>query len=618
MAGTSYLVDIELAVSGNPGAAIGGAKSDMASLSDLAKGTRKELSQLGASLASGFTGVVEGVVGKLATLGQVGAAGALAAVAYGVTGLNNDLETTRVSLGAVLNANGVTNGIEQGMERASGWIVQMKKDAKDLPGEFKDLLAFVQNAAAPALGAGLSVSKFEALSAQSMAASKALMVPMDQGAREYAQLLEGRAGAHNVFGTRLGIGAEGFNDKSAEDRIKILTEKLGKFQPAIEAFGHTFDAGSSALIDNAKSYLTEATMPLFERTKGVIADANAWFKDNEGTVKAWTADVGDFLVDAFDRGKAIIFEYGPPLLRFVRTAKDEFLSIWKEAGPLVAGIGESVKGFLNDPGAMNKLETFAKLYLAVKAGSAIGGGSGVGGVAGGALQFGAAGYAAGAATGVDGMGAVGAGAASGASIGGSLGGATGAAFGAATGAAAGSMLSLGEAITGLVQADREYNQTLLEHNRQAQDAYGRIDTNSKGFADAVAEASKNVNWLSSMFESAADSMQVAAAKLNAKLDQAILDDTRRKGFGKIDATLAEAERVNQAKKAEFAAAADAAAAKKKKTVEGKGGMTINKVEITVSSNQSPEQVARMTFAELSHLRRFRTSSPRTLNFSAGR
>jgi hypothetical protein len=254
MAGISYIVDIDLQVSGNPGAAFGGAESKMNKLSDLAKGTRKELGRLGTSLADGFTGAVESVAGKLMTLGQVGAAGAIAAVTYGVTGLNNDLETTRVSLGAVLNASGVTNGIEQGMERASGWIVQMKKDAKDLPGEFKDLLGFIQSAASPAFSSGLDIDKFERLSAQSMAAAKSLQVPMDQAAREYAQLLEGRAGAQNVFGSRLGIRAQGFNDKGAEDRVKILQDALGKFQPAIEAFGHTFDAGSSSFIDNGKQF----------------------------------------------------------------------------------------------------------------------------------------------------------------------------------------------------------------------------------------------------------------------------------------------------------------------------------------------------------------------------
>jgi hypothetical protein len=332
-------------------------------------------------------------------------------------------------------------------------------------------------------------------------------------------------------------------------------------------------------------------------------------------VSGWAGDIGTFLADGFEKGKAILFEYGPPFLKFVRSAKDEFLSIWKEAGPLVASIGESVKGFLNDPAAMHKLETFAKLYLAMKVGGGMGGGGGIGGAIGGAMQFGAVGYVAGGAVGGDAGADIGAGAGAGGKFGGDVAGAPGAVIGTAVGAVAGSLAFLGGGINALIEADRNYYASELDHNTKLNDIHGRIDTHSQAFADAVATAGENANWLSTIFESAASSMELAAARVNARRDQQDLADTRRAGLAKIDATLAEAQRISDAKKAEFA---KADTAKKKKTAEGKGGMTINKVEITVSSNQAPDQVARATLNELAHLRRFRTSSSRTLNFSAGR
>lgn len=618
MPGTSYLVDIELAVSGNPGASIGAADGKMSSLSDLAKGTRKELGRLGSSLADGFTGAVESVAGKLLTLGQMGLAGAVGAAAYGVAGINKGLEDTRTSIGAILEVSGAAGSIEQGISMGADAMARMRKDAAALPGTFDQLIDVFRAISTSGFNAGMAEPALEKMAERGMAAGAVMGLQSDMVGREMAQLLDGRAGAHNVFGARLGLtGAKAaeFNGMSSDKRVEVLTASLGKYDDAIKAFSTSYTALTTTFETDGKKFLGDATAPLFDRIKGTLGDANAWFDANQTKVHEWASDIGDGLVDAFDRGKEIALEYGPPFLRFIRTAKDEFLSIWKQAGPLVASIGESVKGFLDDPGAMKQLETLGKLYLAVKVGGAIGGGTGVGAIVGRSMQLGAAGYIAGAATGADGMGNVGMGAAAGASLGASAGGPAGAAMGAATGAAVGGLLSLGDAITGLVETDREYNQTLLEHNRAAQDVYGRIDTNSKGFADAVAEASRSVNWLSSIFESAADSMKVAAAKLNAKLDQANLEDLKRKGFGKLDESLAEAQRISDAKKAEFAKVDDA---KKKKTVEGKGGMTINKVDITVSSNQSPEQVARMTLAELSHLRRFRTSSPRTLNFSAGR
>ncbi len=60
------------------------------------------------------------------------------------------------------------------------------------------------------------------------------------------------------------------------------------------------------------------------------------------------------------------------------------------------------------------------------------------------------------------------------------------------------------------------------------------------------------------------------------------------------------------------------AERKKKAVEGKGGVTIHKIDITVSSNQAPNQIARDVFSEFTNARRYRTSSPRVANFAAGR
>jgi hypothetical protein len=56
----------------------------------------------------------------------------------------------------------------------------------------------------------------------------------------------------------------------------------------------------------------------------------------------------------------------------------------------------------------------------------------------------------------------------------------------------------------------------------------------------------------------------------------------------------------------------------KKKVEGKGGMTVHNVWITVSSNQAPGQIAREVVNELGRRNRYRTTPRNTVNFSAGR
>src|SRR4051794_3861593 len=100
-AGVTYLVDIEMAVKGDPAAGLGNVESKITSLSRVASATRKEVSAMGTGIVDGFTGAIENVAGKLAALAKVGAAAVAGGITYGVVGLNSELETTKISLGAV-------------------------------------------------------------------------------------------------------------------------------------------------------------------------------------------------------------------------------------------------------------------------------------------------------------------------------------------------------------------------------------------------------------------------------------------------------------------------------------------------------------------------------------
>ncbi len=638
MSGIKYLVDIEMNVTGEPG-------QKMAGISAGASTLKRDMAGVGRSLLDGFTGAVESIGGKLLTLGKIGAAGAIGAATYGVVGLNNELETTRVSLGAVLNANGMSSSLESGMKQASGWITQMKKDAKDLPGEFSDLLAFVQNAASPAFAAGLDMTGFEKMSAQAMAAAKSLQVPMDQAAREYAQLLEGRAGAHNVFGTRLGIHAQGFNEKGSEDRVKIIQSSLGKFEPAIAEFGKTFDASSSALVDSAKQFLTTATGPLFGKVKDALGDANSWLDKNSALVADYAERIGYQLGKAFDYGKEVFLEYGPLLLDFGERAYDKIVRVWQDLQPIVHDVGDAIKGFLKDDGSFDKIETILKLYITAKGlGAAASAGSTIyklgTGIAG---LFGGGGGAATAAAGAAGAGEVGAGVVA------IEAGVTGfAAAGASLSATLLAVpLAIGAAIGATIYEIQDAKSRELTVDAMGGGAYGYNDAEKASREKMIAsgiEAGVTLHGLSDIpvdsvgigFSEVGDAANTLAFTLRSLAKSGDFDAVRRinEAIDKDEAKKKNTEETNNAAfdffKTNAAAAAilgsqaiDKAkaekedAAKRKKNAEGKGGMTINKVEITVNNNNSPEQVARATLAEMQHLRRLRTSSSRTLNFSAG-
>jgi hypothetical protein len=51
---------------------------------------------------------------------------------------------------------------------------------------------------------------------------------------------------------------------------------------------------------------------------------------------------------------------------------------------------------------------------------------------------------------------------------------------------------------------------------------------------------------------------------------------------------------------------------------GGGGVHVDRVEITISSNQDPNRVARVVAGHLADLARYRKSSPYVPNFSASR
>jgi len=614
MSGSRYIVDIELNMPEGAGSSM------LGKASSIADGMEKRLGKVGSAFADGFTGAVEYVGDKLATLGKIGIGAGVAAVTYGVLGLNKELEATQVSLAAVLNSQGMAAGMADGMEMASGWLKQIKKDAKDLPGEFSDLLGIVQSGAGAAFNAGLDVKGFEAIAAQGMAAAKSMSVPIDQAGRELAQLLEGRAGGHNVFGTRLGIHSEGFNEKDSAARLKILTEALAKFEPAIKTFGDTFVAQSSTLIDNAKTFLGAATGPLFVRIKDTLAEANSWFDANQDTILGWAHTVGDDLGWAFDKGKEKVLEYGPPLLGFFDRAKDKFIEIWTSAEPYLEKIGGLVKGFLNDPGAIDKLVKLVEAYAAVKVGGGIAGFAGGAvpgsGAVGAGIQAGAFGYMAGDYAG--GLGAVGAGAAGGAAFGGQVGGASGAVVGGILGTVAGEFVTLDQELKAYQEAQLSNYMHLLEFDRNSHDAHGRIDTSSKGFADAVEAAAASANFLDSAFGNVATQMGIAAAKLNILTIEADSLKSRQASAAasakQIDDAIAASNKKTEGERAAKRAELD----KKKAGAAGKGGVSIGNVNITVSSNQSPGQIARDVMKEAVGMKRYRTSSPRVANYSAGR
>jgi len=331
---------------------------------------KEAASSVAGSLSGAFTSAVEGAAELAAGLAKVGAVAAGGAVAYGVAKLNNELEQTKISLGAILNAQGMSNGMTDAMGKSSDIVKEMRKDAAALPGEFKDLLNFFKLGATPGFQAGADIRGMESLSANAMAAAAATGVNMDQAAREFAQLLQGHAGGHNVFGQMLGLSgdkAKKFNAMTGADRLKALEGELGKFAPAIDVFSSSFNALSSTMIDNAKSVLQRATMPVFERVKVVLGQANTWFDANQTKVGSFVDKVGEKLVYAFEVGRIQIEAWFPAIKTFAEGAYNEIAGIWHRVAPLVEKVGGLIRSEISSPDVFKHLGGVGAAYAGVKA-----------------------------------------------------------------------------------------------------------------------------------------------------------------------------------------------------------------------------------------------------------
>lgn len=606
MSGTKYYVDIEFRTLGDSAAGADRIGKTMADAGKKAKDSGKEFDDINKAIGS----VAGTVTGLAMSFGQMAIGSAIGAITYGVLSLNKELETTTVSLAAVLNSKGFDNGggIEGAMGQASKWVKEMKKDARDLPGEFEDLLGIVQTGAGAAFNMGLDPAKFEKMAANAMAAGKALAVPMDQAGRELAHLMEGRAGAQNVFGTRLGISAhevykdidgaqKKFNELSKEGRAKTLEEKIGAFQPAIKAFANTYDAQSSTMVDNAKQLVQLGTQELFGRVVNDLIDVNTWIDENRDTLEAWAKSFGHDLVDIHDKLRSTAEEWAPILKDMAQGGYTKFVDTWRELAPILSVVAGHMKDISKEGGSFSTVMKWMKEA-----------GGGVGGLL---LDKDTRGTVTDLATTTAGSGLFG-----GTDV-----------AGYASKLPEGAVEDIGlksllggapMAILDMIEQTKESSTAWQDTMRIEADfmaAQARMAGDQFGFVSmAGAEYQQHLEELTRTVgdtEAAVFSFQVALNNADADLKKdkqdAMMNDINDEMMRRSNAM---AQDVLHGKVAQD---------KRKKETSGKGGMTVNgNVYFTISSNQAPGQIARELQRTLIEKRRFPTSSPHTKNFGVTR
>lgn len=648
--GVIYPVTIELSTTGDVAGGSAGKGGDalekLSKAQDKLKDGASDLVgsyiDFGKGAIGAFTGIMDSAVDLGSTLLKIGGTAAFGAMTVGVVGLNKELENTKMSIASILEVQGFAPNISAGLEQSGHIMTKMRKDAAELPGEFSDLINIFRTIATPGSNAGMSVERLEALSAKAMAAGAVMQLPSAMVGREMAMAMDGRVGAHNIFATRLGIQgdeATKFRALSAPKKAEYIEEKLGKYQGAIDAFKTSYEAASSTAVDNGKKFLSDATEPLFERVKKGLQEFNNWFDQNQDTVSLWGLRIGNGLEAAFDKGKAIVLEYGPLLMDFAGDAFQRLKDTWAEIKPMAESIGASIKEALKDPGTLDRIILALKLYGAIK----IGGGimDAVGGPLGGILSAGGAlgkigggvAEAAGMASGSSGLGGFANGAAA---VGGAdmLGGMEGLAASAGGAAVSLGALAIAAASAYLVyEAYTEYQDVIKETTRMHEDQIkmlvknagawddwnGEIDINSKMFNQAIENMTDNMSLFDQVSAAAASAMY-GTATLHAQIRSELESEAEKLNFRKT----AEANGPNYGAEASAYIGVMATMGlnkpdeKKKKGVPAGSGTTNVTVYMTVSSNQAPGQIARRVVDILAEKARNPTGSRGAFNATNAR
>ena len=280
---------------------------------------RDAVIELGSSAGDTLSRVADRAIDVGLSMAKWGGAAVAGVATYGVAKLNNELAQTQISLAAISQAQGYVGSFERGMQLAADQVSRMKQDVKSLPGDLGQLSDIMKTIATPAAQAHASMDQIRQLAGKTMLTAAILGVPQEVASREMAQLLSGRAGAHNILGTRLGLvgeSAKTFNAEGPEQRLAKVTSEIGKYQGAADRFGQSFVANWTTMKDNIKyGLVAESTAPLFERVKQSMAELNDYFDTHKAKIHDVTVLVGQKLVGGWNEVEAVFKRVEPVVAR---------------------------------------------------------------------------------------------------------------------------------------------------------------------------------------------------------------------------------------------------------------------------------------------------------------
>jgi hypothetical protein len=378
-----YSVEVRYLQSGNLAAGLKDSSSALDKIGSAFSGI--------SSIAGSFNSVLDTVGSTIlglaasATTGLVtAAAGGFAMATVAAFHFNDELERTQLSLANIANATGLLSktGLEgastplsNGMRLAGDVVKQMRIDARELPGEFKDLqniMALMQPSMA---NAGVGMFGTEKMAAYTMTAASQLNIPMATAGREMGMMISGNARHNMPMFSKLGFtDSKAFNEMSQKDRISAIDAKIGEkglsSPEALARVKGTWEVIRSTAIDTFRQSASLVGGPLFARVKELVNQFNH-LGDNtklKDTLIDMGVSFGNMLVTGLDRGIEAIQHWYGPVTTFLGTMERGFARIFGGMGPMLGQILGKLEAFFNDPAAFDKLEKIAISLISMRAG----------------------------------------------------------------------------------------------------------------------------------------------------------------------------------------------------------------------------------------------------------
>lgn len=339
MADVTYTVEVQYLTKGNLLGNMGGLQQSIDALNKtMSAGIGK-----GLNLGDAIRGNIERSSGPAAaagaSLGEIISAGMIANLAVSAVGsaisgigkaamiglqeMNGEVERLSITMAMMFTGSGQVQSFNQGMEASAELMRRMRKDARELPGEFTDLANIMLRVTTPAAKAGLSVGETERIAANAMAVGVGAGLRPDVVGRELADMIGGRMRRMmpltNIL-PNFNMESKEFNALPIEKRVARLKQALGMVEGTKEfeavtsmrqAFEHSWVGLWSSLKDNAKLTLGSVTAELFDHIKNALIRFNTWFYANQEKIETWAHRVGHFMAVGFDRALAAAEKIAP-------------------------------------------------------------------------------------------------------------------------------------------------------------------------------------------------------------------------------------------------------------------------------------------------------------------